>query len=68
MRQYTSGMEAKKKLGRPKENGPNRPRQLGRWSEDEWQALRDAAARKGMPVATWARPILLAAAGWRRKK
>jgi len=67
---YTYGMESPKKRGRPKKecSEKNKPRQLGRWSDNEWQALRDAAAKKGLAVATWARPILLAAAGRRKRR
>lgn len=51
-------------MGRPpkmhKEVNP--VRQIGRWTEEDWELIRQAAAAKGLSVAGWARPILMAAA------
>lgn len=56
------------KIGRPPKATKeiNKPRMIGRWRDDQWQEIRDAAERAGTSVAEWAREILLRAA--RRKK
>ena len=61
----------KKKVGRPpKPAGKkciNPVRQVGRWPDEDWDKIRDAAAAAGSNVAAWARPILLRAAGLQRR-
>ena len=56
--------KAKKRIGRPpkrvKEINP--VRQVGRWSDDQWELVQQAAERSGLSVAEWARGILLRAA------
>ena len=56
--------KSKKRLGRPpkatKEINP--VRQVGRWPDDQWELIRQAADRSGLSVAEWARQILLRAA------
>ena len=37
-------------------------RQIGRWPDDQWDLIREAADRDGLSVAEWARRILLRAA------
>jgi len=51
-------------MGRPpkKCKEVNPVRQIGRWTEEDWDLIRQAAAKKGLSVAGWARPILMAAA------
>jgi hypothetical protein len=56
--------KSKKKAGRPpkavKEINP--VRQIGRWPDDQWELIREAAGLEGVSVAEWAREILLRAA------
>ena len=40
----------------------NPVRQVGRWDDASWQKVRDAAAKRGLSVAAWARQLLLRAA------
>jgi len=52
------------KLGRPpkavKEINP--VRQVGRWTDSDWQLIRDAAASRGENVAEFAKAVLIRAA------
>lgn len=63
---------AKKKprIGRPpkaqKEINP--VRQVGRWTDEDWEAVRTAANNSDKSVAAWAREILLRAARAGRAK
>lgn len=56
-------------MGRPrkarKERNPTR--QIGRWDDATWREIKEAAARRQMSVAAWAREVLLRAAreSWR---
>lgn len=54
----------KKKAGRPpkKVKEINPVRQIGRWPDDQWDLIRNAATSSGLSVAEWAREILLRAA------
>jgi hypothetical protein len=56
--------KSKKPVGRPpkKVKEINPVRQVGRWPEDQWELIREAADRSGVSVAEWAREILLRAA------
>jgi hypothetical protein len=51
-------------VGRPpkKVKEINPVRQIGRWPDDQWELIREAAERSGVSVAEWARDILLRAA------
>lgn len=51
-------------VGRPPkaEKQINPVRQVGRWDDESWQEVRDAAEVEGKSVAAWARVILLRAA------
>jgi hypothetical protein len=61
--------EPKKPLGRPPkaEKEINPVRQIGRWPDDQWGLIREAADNAGLSVAEWARDILLRAAKRRVK-
>jgi predicted DNA binding CopG/RHH family protein len=54
------------KRGRPAtERGaynPNPARQLGRVSDEDWETIKAAAEKAGVPFTQWALPILLRAA------
>jgi len=56
--------ETKKPPGRPPkaEKEINPVRQIGRWPDDQWDLIREAAERADLSVAEWARRILLRAA------
>jgi len=57
----TAEQTQKNKGGRP-QNPPHlqtRPRQLGRWTDADWETLRQAAQAERLPIATWARRVLL---------
>ena len=44
----------------------NPVRQIGRWTDEQWDIVRKAADQAGTSVAAWARGVLLRAAGrWR---
>ena len=51
------------KRGRPATDrgayNPNPARQLGRVSDEDWQTLKDAAKKAGVPFTQWALSILL---------
>ncbi len=57
---------AKRKRGRPEtERGaynPNPARQLGRVSDEDWEALKAAADKRGETFTQWAVAVLLRAA------
>jgi len=55
---------AKKLPGRPRKEHKeiNPVRQIGRWPDDQWELIREAAKKAGVSVAEWAREILLRAA------
>ena len=53
---------AKKKVPREQSKDYDPPRQIGRVSHEQWQELKDAAARKGVNFTQWALAILLKAA------
>lgn len=57
-------MENPPKRGRPpkKTKEINPVRQVGRWTDADWGAVRAAAERAGTNVADWARGVLLGAA------
>lgn len=56
----------KNKRGRPATDrgayNPNPARQLGRVSDEDWEALKAAAEKAGEPFTKWAVAILLRAA------
>ncbi len=56
--------EAKKTIGRPPkaEKEINPVRQIGRWSDEQWDLIRRAAESADTSVAEWARGVLLRAA------
>ena len=53
-----------KPVGRPRKKVKeiNPVRQIGRWPDDQWELIRQAADSAGLSVAEWARDILLRAA------
>lgn len=57
-------MKAKLKRGRPRKEIKeiNTVRQVGRWTDENWQRIRDAAATEGVNVAVFAKRVLLRAA------
>ena len=61
---YITHMAKKARIGRPpkKVKEINPVRQVGRWTDEDWQTIKDAAAAEGLNVATWARPLMLKAA------
>ena len=61
---YAFGMTEKRKRGRPRKKirEINPVRQVGRWSDDDWQIIRDAAESAEVDVATWAKSVLIPAA------
>jgi hypothetical protein len=61
--------EAKKTIGRPPkaEKEINPVRQIGRWSDEQWDVIRKAAESVDKSVAEWARGVLLRAAKRLRK-
>lgn len=56
--------EKPKPVGRPpkKVKAINPVRQVGRWSDDQWEIVQQAAGVEGLSVAEWARGVLLRAA------
>jgi len=58
MKKRPVGRPAKK----PSEKYKTTQRQFGRVTDDQWQELKDAAARSGKPFTQWALEILLRAA------
>ena len=56
--------DVKRQPGRPrkKQKEINPVRQIGRWPDDQWDLIRQAADEAGLSVAEWARRILLRAA------
>jgi len=53
-------MEVKRKRGRPRKKVKeiNPVRQVGRWTNEDWQTVRDAAAAKNMNVAAFVKQIV----------
>ena len=56
--------KASKPVGRPpkKVKEINPVRQVGRWSDDQWEIVQRAAEAESLSVAEWARGVLLRAA------
>ena len=50
---------AKRKPGRPVTTGTRPIRNVGRWSDRDWNKIKAAARRADVSVAEWARGILL---------
>ena len=57
-------MGEKKRIGRPPKavKEINTVRQVGRWTDEDWQRIKDAAAARGENVAAFAKRVLLRAA------
>ncbi len=57
-------MAKTKKLGRPRKKVKeiNPVRQVGRWTDEDWQLIRDAAERRETTVAGFAKDVLVRAA------
>ena len=55
---------AKRKVGRPKQevSNINTVRQVGRWTDEDWGAIKAAAKRHGVTVAAWCKSVLIHAA------
>ena len=53
-------MKEKRKVGRPRKKVKeiNPVRQVGRWSDDDWQVVRDAAESQELSVAEFVRRIV----------
>lgn len=53
-------MENGKKLGRPRKKVKeiNTVRQVGRWTDEDWNQIRAAAKKEGLDVATWCKRVL----------
>ena len=52
----------KGRIGRPYSGGSNPCRDIGRWTNADWNKIRAAAKKADKTIAAWAREILLAAA------
>ena len=53
-------MKVKRKRGRPRKEVKeiNPVRQVGRWTDEDWQTVRDAADAEGMNVAAYVKRIV----------
>ena len=53
-------MEVKRKRGRPRKEVKeiNPVRQVGRWTDEDWQTVRDAAAAEELSVAAFVKRIV----------
>lgn len=49
----------KRKPGRPVTTGTNKVREIGRWSDDEWEVIKKAAVvAKAENTTAWAKKVL----------